>query len=49
MFKHYGMQVKANHVYFGGDKPNKPTASPVQQDLPEELSEYEMLTDEEPF
>lgn len=47
--KHYGMQVEANHVYFGGDKPIKPTASPVQQYLPEELSEYEMLTDEEPF
>ena len=47
--KHYGMQVEANHVYFGGDKPIKPTASPVQQDLPEELSEYDMLTDEEPF
>ena len=47
--KHYGMQVEANHVYFGGDKPNKPTASPVQQDLPDELSEYEMLTYEEPF
>ena len=43
------MQVEANHVYFGGDKPIKSTASPVQQDLPEELSEYEMLTDEEPF
>lgn len=47
--KHYGMQIEVSHIYFAGDKSSKPTASPVQQDLPEELSEYEMLTDEEPF
>ena len=47
--KHYGMQVEVSHIYFAGDKSSKPIALPVKSEVIEDLSEYEALTDEDPF
>lgn len=47
--KHYGIQVEVSHIYFAGDKSSKPTAVPIKSEVIEDLSEYEALTDEEPF
>jgi single-strand DNA-binding protein len=48
--KHYSMQLEAENVYFGGDKPHTSSDSVTTQPEPEELSEYEeLLADTVPF